>query len=1050
MTPRLRPGGPIAWMARHSVAANLLMAFLILGGLFMTGKLRQELFPSFEQDRVTITVALPGAAPGEVEQSIVLAVEEALRSVAGIDSLSATAREGLATIVAELETGRDRRLVFNDIRQAVDRITTFPEEAEEPIIALDVHRREVVELQVWGKTDPLALRMAAERVRDMLLREPEISQVDLEGSPGLEIHVEVPEAALLAHDLTLEGLAATIRRAALDLGGGEIETRGGDLLIRLAGRRERAEEFAAIPVVADRRGTVLRLGDIATVRAGLADSDLEATFNGRPAVRLNVFRVGDETPITVSDAVRRALPEAVATLPEGIDVTVLNDRSGYYRGRMNLLIKNGFIGLVLVLVLLSLFLEYRLAFWVAAGIPTAFLGTLIFLPLFDVSINMVSMFAFIMALGIVVDDAIVVGENIYEYLERGMSRIEAAIQGARDIAVPLSFSILTNIVAFLPLALVPGSFGKFWIVIPLVVSTAFALSWIEALFILPAHLAALRRRDPGRRPNPALRLQRAMSAGLAAFVRRVYAPLLALAMRWRYATIALMVAALAVTLAWPLSGRMGWGLFPEIPRDYARARVTLPIGASMDSARAVRDRLVAAAERVIAANGGARLAEGIYALIRNNTIDVKVYLTPPEVRPIPTRRFAGEWRRETGPLAEARSVRYESAFGGPGGVSGIEVRLAHPDTRVLGRAARTLAMRLAEYPEVRDPEDGFVPGKRQLEFRLTEAGRALGLTAEEVGRQVRAAFLGAEALSQQEGRNEVTVRVRLPAAERRSEAAIETLLIRTPDGGRVPLFEVAEVREGRAEAVIRREDGNRVVTVSADVEPEEATNRVVAAVTGELLPALARDFPGLAWSLEGRQATQRETMSSFTGFSVPLALVVIYALLAIPFRSYAQPLVIMSAIPFGVAGAVIGHMIMGYALSIMSVFGMIALSGVVINAALVMIDYANRARAAGLDPAEAIQRAGMRRFRPVLLTTLTTFGGLAPMIFETSRQAKFLIPMAISLGYGIVFATLIVLFLIPALYLVLEDIRALTHPGARPLPPAGPRRLPGELGLPGE
>ncbi len=718
----------------------------------------------------------------------------------------------------------------------------------------------------------------------------------------------------------------------------------------------------------------------------------------------------------------------MATLPEGIDVAILNDRSGYYRQRMNLLIRNGFIGLVLVLALLSLFLEYRLAFWVAAGIPTAFLGTLIFLPWLDVSINMVSMFAFIMALGIVVDDAIVVGENIHEYLARGMSRIEAAIEGARDIAVPLSFSILTNIVAFLPLALVPGGFGKFWIVIPAVVATAFTLSWIEALFVLPAHLAALRRRDPGRRPNRLLRLQRAVSAGLSWFIHRVYAPLLRIAIAWRYTTLSLMLALLAITLALPLSGRMGWGLFPHIPRDFARARATLPVGASLETVLTVRDRMEAAARRVIATHGGARLAEGVYALVQGNRVEVKVYLTPPDVRPLPTSAFATAWRKETGDVPEARALRYEATFGGPGGGAGIEVQLSHPDSAVLATAARTLAERLGRFSEVRDPDDGFIPGKRQLEFRLNETGRALGLTAEEVARQVRAAFLGAEALSQQEGHNEVTVRVRLPEAERRSEAAVETLLIRTPDGGTVPLYEIARVTHGRAEAVIRREDGRRVVTVTANVEPEEATSRVVAAITSQVLPQLKRDFPGLAWSLEGRQATERETMASFTGFSVPLTLLLIYVLLAVPFRSYVQPLVVMTAIPFGFAGAVIGHLIMGMSLSIMSVFGIIALSGVVINAALVMIDYANRAQAAGLSPAEAIQRAGVRRFRPILLTTLTTFGGLAPMIFETSLQAKFLIPMAISLGYGIVFATLIVLFLIPALFLVVEDIRGLLHP----------------------
>jgi multidrug efflux pump subunit AcrB len=594
--------------------------------------------------------------------------------------------------------------------------------------------------------------------------------------------------------------------------------------------------------------------------------------------------------------------------------------------------------------------------------------------------------------------------------------------------VPLSFSILTNIVAFIPLALVPGVFGKFWVVIPIVVSIAFLLSWIEALFVLPAHLANVRRRDQDKPANLLIRCQQRFSSGLAWFIRWIYGPLLRVAMNWRYATTALMAAALAITLAWPLTGRMGWGLFPSIPRDYSQAIVTMPVGTPLNTTLDVRDSMVAAAKQVVAENGGEQLGRGVYTLINGTRISLRAYLQPEGVRPVPTREFTNKWREAAGTLSTARSVRYESAFGGPGGGTGIEIRLSHSDVAVLSRAAGVLASRLGEFGPIRDPDDGFTPGKAQLEFRLNEAGRSLGLTSDEAARQVRAAFFGVEALAQQDGRNEVTVRVRLPESERRSEADIETLLIRTPDGGEVPLYEVAEVERGRADAVIAREDGARIVTVSANVEPSDQTNQVLAVVTADILPRLQEDYPGLGFSLEGRQATQRDTMSSFMTFSIPLALIIIYGLLAIPFRSYVQPAIVMTAIPFGFAGAVIGHLIMGMSLSIISVFGIIALSGVVINAALVMIDYANKARAAGATPFEAIWRAGQRRFRPILLTTMTTFGGLAPMIFETSRQAKFLIPMAVSLGYGIVFATVVVLFLIPCLYMILEDLRSLANP----------------------
>ena len=1075
MATRLRGGGPLAWMARHSVAPNLLMLVLILGGIYMTSQIKQEYLPSAEPEIIEVAVPLPGATPEEVEQSIVLALESELSGIVGVKKLSATATVNRGKVDLELSGDRSREQVYADVVQAVGRVTTFPEDAEEPSVKLRARRREVVELHLFGDVDQRSLRMAAEQVRTSLLQHPDVSQVDLAETKELEIHIEVSRDQLRALNLTLGEVAARIREAALDRSGGTLETSGGELLLRLADRREALRDFAMIPLIADRRGTVVRLGDVATLREGFADGPTESTFDGKPSIRLNVFRVGDETPIKVAEAVKGTPPpdalqsayretrqtvadvvpdflpwgtytppvpdpgiEAIMeTLPAAIDYVVLNDRSVYYQDRMKLLLKNGFFGLLLVLVLLSLFLEYKLAFWVAVGIPTAFLGTLLFLPIFDATINLVSMFAFILALGIVVDDAIVAGENIYEYLERGMSRIDAAIQGARDIAVPLSFSILTNIVAFIPLALVPGTFGQFWQVIPLVVATAFVLSWVEALFVLPAHLAAVKRRDQQRRPGPLTLIQQTFSGGLRWVIARVYAPALWVAMNWRYATTAVMIAILMLVSAYAVSGRLGWGLFPQIPRDYATAEIYMPQGAPLESSQAARDQVTAAARRIIEAHGGEVAARGIYANINGSFTSIEVHLGDAATRPLEAAEFNELWRKEAGTPATSRFVAFTSSFGGPGGSFGIKIRLSHPEVDVLARASAALTEELKSFGSVQDTNDGFTEGKRQLEFRLTEAAQSLGLTSDDVSRQVRAAFFGAEALSQQDGRNEVTVRVRLPLAERRSEADIETLMIRTPDGGEVPLVEIATIERGRADARITREDGLRVVTVSANVRPPEQTNQVIAAVTEEVLPQLARDFPGLGYSLQGRQQTQAETMNSFLFFSIPLALVIIYGLLAIPFRSYLQPMIVMMAIPFGFAGAVLGHMIMGKGLSIISVFGIIALGGVVINAALVMIDYANKTRAAGASPFEAMWRAGQRRFRPILLTTLTTFCGLAPMIFETSRQAQFLIPMAISLGYGIVFATLIVLFLIPCLYLILEDCRWLLNPPS-PKAPAKP------------
>ena len=1040
-------------MARNAVAANLLMLAMLVGGFYvMVTTIKQEYLPNTEADTVSVKVALPGATPAEVEQSIVLALEDSVTAVQGIDKMSAEAREGMAELTLELGTDRDRRIVYNDIQQAVDAVTSFPQDAETPVVKLSARRRPVLDILLHGDTSPMAMRMAAEHVRSTLLLEPGITQVDIVDERDLELIVEVPEATLRAYGLTLDTIARTIRETALDRAGGTIETSAGELLLRLADRRDAVEEFAALPLIVDTSGTVLRLGQVASLRRGFADSDREVTFNGRPAAELRVYRAGDQTPISVAEVVRAALPGAMATLPSAIEVEVLNDRSIYYSDRMSLLTKNGLIGLGLVLLLLTLFLNIRLAFWVALGIPTAFMGAMLVLPVTDQSINLISMFAFIVALGIVVDDAIVTGENIHAYRQKGMQQLDAAIKGARDIAVPLSFSILTNIVAFLPLALAPGWMGKLWFVIPVVVSLCFVMSWIEALFVLPAHLAGHGRwRFYGpigvivaglgaverRVFHP---VQRAFARALAWFTRRVYGPVLRVALGWRYVTVALMIAVLLIALGWVMSGRMGWGMFPPVPRDYSKFVMNMPVDTPIEVSRAARDRVVAAAEKVIAENGGERLGVGVRARINATRIDVRAYLTDHHTRPISTPEFSRKWRSEVGTIPSARSMRLESSWGGAGGTN-LEIRLTHADTGVLSLASARLAEQLSEFSSVRDAEDGFTPGKAQLEFRLTEAGQTLGLTSDDVASQVRAAFFGVEALTQQEGRNPVTVRVRLPASERRSEAAIEQLAILTPNDGFAPFREVARVEKGRADSTIRREAGQRVVSVTANVEPRRETNQILAAATTELLPKLQDDFPGLGYSLEGRQAAQRDTMRSFLEFSIPLALVIIYGLLAVPFRDFFQPLVIMCAIPFGFVGAVIGHEIMGYGLSIISVFGMIALSGVVINAGIVMLDFANKARAAGQSARVAISEAGLRRFRPILLTAITTFCGLAPMILETSRQAQFLIPMAISLGYGIVFATVIVLFMIPALYLVLEDVKRLIAPVGGS-PPSGRDDLP--------
>ncbi|MBW2436634.1 MAG: efflux RND transporter permease subunit, partial [Deltaproteobacteria bacterium] len=672
--------------------------------------------------------------------------------------------------------------------------------------------------------------------------------------------------------------------------------------------------------------------------------------------------------------------------------------------------------------LLAIFLEARLAFWVSLGIPISILGSFLFLSQVGSSINIISMFAFIVTLGIVVDDAIVVGENIYHYRQSGLAWFEAAVRGAREIAMPITFSVLTNMVAFTPMFFVSGIMGKIFIHIPFVVVSVFAVSLIESLFILPAHIGRRQRPNPGG-PIGWLMIQQArFSEFFRRLVRTRYGPFLDLALRNRYLTLSIGVAVLVITIAYVKSGRMGFELFPKVESDYSLATAKLPFGSAVQKTERVQQILMDAAQQVASENGGDQLVRGLFSVVNGNLATVRVYLTPPDDRPISTAKLTELWRQRVGSIPGLEYLKFESDAGGPGRGAAISVELSHRRIDILEKASAELAAALEFFPSVTDIDDGFSPGKQQIDFQIKPEGRSLGLRSREVARQIRHAFYGAEALRQQRGRNEVKVMVRLPKEERVSEYNLEQMILRTSSGTEVPLKEAVTLNRGRAYTIIDRRNGRRVVTVAADVQPRSQTDQVLQSLTADTLPDLQKKFSGLTYSFEGRQADRRESMRSLM-IGLMMALVVIYAMLALPFNSFIQPIIIMLCIPFGIVGAVIGHLIMGYSLSIMSMFGVVALSGVVINDSLVLINYSNRNRQAGMTGPEAVHSSAIQRFRPIMLTTLTTFGGLTPMIFETSRQARFLIPMAVSLGFGIVFATLITLVLVPCFYTVVEDLK---------------------------
>jgi multidrug efflux pump subunit AcrB len=1017
------------------------MVCLIVGGLLVCLRTKQEVFPAFDLDLITISVPYPGASPSEVEKGIVLAIEEGVRGLDGVKKVTATANEGSGTVTVELERGTDGNKALQDVKNAVDRITSFPEEAERPTISLVTSRREIISIVIHGAFGERILRDLAEQVRDELLALPEITQVEVAGVRPPEISIEVPQETLRAYGLTLGQIAQVVRRSAVELPGGAVKTSRGEVLLRTAERRDLGREFAPLAVVSRPDGTQVRLGDIARIRDTFAETDQAAFYNGEPAVMVRVYQTEEQKPIEIARTVFGYVKGLKERVPEGVGVAVWRDYSELYRDRVNLLLRNAGLGLALVLLLLGTFLEVRLAFWVTMGIPISFMGAFLLLPAMSVSINMISLFAFIMALGIVVDDAIVVGENAYEMREIEHDYMAGSIRGARGVSMPVTFSVLTNIVAFMPLFFVVGMAGKIFRVIPAILAPVFAISLIESLFVLPAHLG---HQKPARRGSVIGRIDRfqlRFARGLKWVIGHLYAPVLRTGLRWRYLTLAAGAAVLITTLGLVGGRRINFRFFPKVESDFMVARVVLPYGSPVERTREVVRRLEGAAEEVLAEHGGDRVRRGIFSEIgsstaggggpgrpdvagvsRGNLANVQVYLVSSNEREVSAGELTAAWRQRVGTVPGLESLTFDFSIG-PGAGAAINVELSHRDIGTLERAASELAKALGVYTGVSDIDDGFARGKPQLDFRITPEARSVGLTAEELGRQVRDAFYGAEALRQQRGRDEVKVMVRLPERERESQYYLEQLLIRTQEGGEVPLGQAARIEEGYAYTEINRTNGRRVVNVTADVAQRRVSpEKILEGVVRDVLPRLEEAYRGLSWSLEGEHRDLAESMASLRGGFV-LALVAIFAMLAIPLKSYVQPLIIMTSIPFGIVGAVAGHFLMGYDLTVISMMGIVALAGVVVNDSLVLIDFANQKRRDGAGPLDAITQAGIRRFRPILLTSLTTFLGLTPMIFETSVQARFLIPMAISLGFGILFSTVITLLLVPSLFTVVEDLK---------------------------
>ena len=1013
--------GPIAYMARNSIAANLLMIILIGGGIWTIYNMQKEVFPQFALDIVEVSVVYPGAAPSEVEKGILLPVEEAIRGVQGIKEVTSTAYEGAGNINIELVAGYNRMKAFQDIDQAVNRIRTFPDDIEEPEVRLQARQRSVMEIGIYGDADIWTLRKITERLRDRLLSNPEITQVEIGNVPDYVTHVEIPRNKLREYNLTLGEVARLIVQSSEDIPAGAIETKSGEILLRMKERKQWSEEFGNIDLVTSESGTSLKLSEIAKITDGFEETGFHGQFNQQPSIGVQIFRIGEQSPLKISSAVEEIMEDFDKTLPPGVEYRIENSSAEDYRDRLSLLTENGAIAVLIVLTILTLFLEYHLAFWVMMGMVISFIGGHIFLPLNGISINMISMFGFLVALGIVVDDAIVVGENIYHKRQQGMSFIDAAIKGAREIARPVIFSILTNIIAFVPLLFIPGTTGKFWWPLPAVVIVVLAVSLFEALFILPAHLGHVSKGKGNVITKIIKKYQQQFAERFNRFVDKKYRPLLKYTLRHRYITLSTAITLLLIVGAFGYSDHMGMIMMPEVAADEIEAGVSLPVGTTPDQAARVAEEVTNATQKMFDEHNLYEVAKGIKTNVRGQSfIDVEIVMKPPDQHDMTSQEVIVLWRDEIGDLEGIDQITFEAESGPGGWQQDISVDLSHSNIEVLEKASQDFFARVEEFEATKDVNDNYNKGKPQFDFKLLPEGRKLGLTPSMVGQQIRDAFYGALAMRQLRGTNEIEVRVKLPKEQRKDIHHLEDFVIQTPNGTEVPLMDVVELKEGEAFTSINRRDGRRVITVSMDVEPKNAISRVLESLQNEVLPQLRANHPGITWTFEGSQAEMREsTQTLYGGFAI--ALLIMYALLAIALNSYVQPLIVMMAIPFGLVGAVIGHLLLGYDLSLVSLMGVIALSGVVVNDSLIMIHYANGKRS-DHSAFQAIHEAGIRRFRPIILTTLTTFGGLTPIILETSKQATYLIPMAISLGFGIIFATAIILIIVPNLYMILNDI----------------------------
>lgn len=1010
--------GLIAWFANNPVAANLLMGFLIIAGLFTAYNIRKESYPDMKTRAINVSVVYAGATPSEVEESVIKKIESALRGLDGVKKITAVAYEGLGTVRIQARNNADMQSLLDKVKARVDSVGGFPDSIERPRISEEVYKSEVLWLALYGNVPHETLKKTAELLQDKLSAEEGISQVNIEGAFRPEIAVHVSETALRNYGITFNDVVDAASRATIDLPAGSLRTESGVIRLKTGDRSYRAADFKHIPVIIDRDGAKVPLSAIAEIKDAYEESDEFLRIEGKSGVGLQVFRTGEQSTLEAAQRVKDFLKRTRPELPEGVQVKVVADMSIELKDRLKLMVKNIVMGAILVFIALALFLRVSIAFWVMLGIPVCFLGTFWLLPYFDDTFNMITSYGFLLVLGILVDDAIVVGESVNTEMSINGAGKESAIRGTRRVAVPVTYGVLTTVAAFLPLLWIPGASGKLYAGIAHVVIAALLFSLVESKLILPAHLARIRPEEE-KKPGYWGRMQLRVNSSLNRFLDVVFRPCIRAAVRHRYTTLAVFVALIIITAGLIQGGQVRVVFFPDTESDVLVTEMTMhpgtPKAEFIKSAEIIEAAAKTANQKLKEKYG---LDKEPIKTVLTFTMGVRRAGFFAELRPIKERKISGRiimnsWRETVGVIPGVRKLKFETGFNETG--SAIDFRFEGPDMEKLIAAAKDLKAALHYYDGVYDIRDSAGNDQPELKIVLKPEAETLGVSTREIARQIRFGFYGAEVKKIQRNRDEVKVMVRYPKNERKSLADLNNILIRTSDGRALPLLTVADLSVGRAPAEIYRANGMRVVNVRADVDKKTiAPGDVRWDVQHNVIPEILKQYPGVSYRMAGEAEEQAITMGSLRKNAV-LALFLIFALMAVPLKSYWQPFIIATAIPFGVVGAVLGHLIFNLPLSLLSFLGIIALAGVVVNDSLVLVDEVNNCRANGMEMDEALEAAGVRRFRAVMLTSVTTFLGLAPMVFEKSEQAQFLIPMAVALAFGILFSTLITLLLIPVL-----------------------------------